>query len=70
MQRDTLLEGPDMVIGTPGRLVEFLKEGHLQLDACQAVVMDEVDVLLSDASLFHEQVGGPSRPLRHIDHQS
>ena len=68
MQRDTLLEGPDMVIGTPGRLVEFLREGHLQLDDCQAVVMDEVDVLLSDASLFHEQVLHVFTI--HTDHQS
>lgn len=45
-----------MVVGTPGRLCELMKAGELRLDQCQAVVMDEVDVLLGDASLFREQV--------------
>jgi ATP-dependent RNA helicase DDX18/HAS1 len=56
IHRDGLKEGPDVVVGTPGRLSELIKAQELRLDNCMAVVMDEVDVLLGEASLFQEQV--------------
>lgn len=54
-QRDRLREGVDIVIGTPGRLNMFVEEGELKLHSTQFVVLDEVDILLGDASLFAEQ---------------
>ena len=39
-------QGVDLLVATPGRLVEHLQEGHLSLDRCRALVLDEVDVLL------------------------
>lgn len=43
------------MVGTPGRLSELLKAGDLLLDQCQAVVLDEVDILLGDTGMFQEQ---------------
>ena len=45
-QREVLEAGVDVLVGTPGRLVELLQDGCLRLDFCRAVVCDEVDVLL------------------------
>ncbi|GAB4820362.1 hypothetical protein N2152v2_007408 [Parachlorella kessleri] len=71
-QREALEAGVDVLVATPGRLQELLappaeQEGSgavagpaLRLGACRAVVLDEVDVLLGDASAFAEQV----RPLQ------
>jgi ATP-dependent RNA helicase DeaD len=38
--------GVDVVVGTPGRLVDHLSRGALQLEAVQAVVLDEADEML------------------------
>ncbi|KAK9811880.1 hypothetical protein WJX72_011720 [[Myrmecia] bisecta] len=59
-QKEALEEGPDLVVATPGRLIEHLKEGNLALDLCKAIVMDEVDILLGDTTSFAEQI----QPLR------
>lgn len=42
-QRDTLAAGVDLLIGTPGRLIDYLKQGVYDLKACQVVVLDEAD---------------------------
>ncbi len=47
-QRERLTEGVDLVIATPGRLMELIKGGHMDLKACQTLVLDEVDVLLGE----------------------
>ena len=46
----------DILVGTPGRLAEFIHDGELSLEASKYIVLDEVDVLLGDATLFTEQV--------------
>jgi len=61
-QRDTLDQGVDIAIGTPGRLNELVSAGHLSLEKCSAIVCDEVDVLLGPASTFAEQIA----PLKEI----
>ena len=55
-QREALQGGPDIVIGTPGRLSELMQAGSLRMECCQALVLDEVDILTGEASLFREQV--------------
>ena len=55
-QKEALDEGVDLVIATPGRLGEHIKAGTLKLHHCQAVVLDEADVLLGDAYAFSQQV--------------
>ena len=55
-QKDALEQGVDLAIGTPGRLRELVMNGSLNLDNCNAIVCDEVDVLLGPTSTFAEQV--------------
>ena len=54
-QREALDEGVDLVVATPGRLAEHIKASSLKLAQCQAVVLDEADVLLGDAFAFAQQ---------------
>ncbi|MCJ8170177.1 DEAD/DEAH box helicase [Atopomonas sediminilitoris] len=41
-----LRKNPDVVIGTPGRLLEHLEAGNLPLDNIQVLVLDEADRML------------------------
>ena len=43
MQRDALKEGVDIVIGTPGRLIDYLKQKVYTLKSVEALVIDEAD---------------------------
>ncbi len=42
-QRQTLDKGVDIIIGTCGRLIDYLKQGVYKLDKIEAVVLDEAD---------------------------
>ena len=42
-QRRTLEEGVDILIGTPGRTIDYFKQGVFSLKATQVMVMDEAD---------------------------
>ncbi|MBK1641374.1 DEAD/DEAH box helicase [Chromatium okenii] len=42
-QRDELAAGVDLLIGTPGRLIDYLKQKIFDLQAIEAVVLDEAD---------------------------
>jgi len=42
-QRETLEKGVDILIGTCGRLIDYLKQGVYQLNNIEAVVLDEAD---------------------------
>jgi ATP-dependent RNA helicase DDX18/HAS1 len=59
-QTQTLKEGVDVVVGTPGRVSHLVEVGKLEVNDLEAVVMDECDVLLGDSFEFAEQVA----PLR------
>ncbi|MBM3259298.1 MAG: DEAD/DEAH box helicase [Candidatus Sericytochromatia bacterium] len=41
-----LRSGAELVVGTPGRLVDHLERGSLDLSGCVAVVLDEADEML------------------------
>ncbi len=45
-QIDRLQKGADIVIGTPGRILDHLGRGTLQLDKLEIVVLDEADRML------------------------
>ncbi|VBB45149.1 ATP-dependent RNA helicase RhlB [uncultured Desulfatiglans sp.] len=45
-QAQTLKAGVDIVICTPGRLIDYMKQGIFKPDAIQIVVVDEADRLL------------------------
>lgn len=42
-QRRDLQEGVDVLIGTPGRIIDYLKQGIYSFDGLQVVVLDEAD---------------------------
>jgi len=41
-----LQRGPQIVIGTPGRVLHMIEKGYLDLKNLQAIVLDEADVML------------------------
>ncbi len=51
-QAATILQGVDIVVGTPGRLVDLAANGSLQLKNIKRVVIDEVDETLSEGFQF------------------
>ncbi|MBT8127649.1 MAG: ATP-dependent RNA helicase RhlB [Gammaproteobacteria bacterium] len=42
-QREELAAGVDLLIGTPGRIIDYFKQHVFDLKACQVVVLDEAD---------------------------
>ena len=45
-QFNALKRGPQVVVGTPGRIIDHLERGTLQLDGIRTVVLDEADEML------------------------
>src|SRR6476469_1931049 len=45
-QIDALRAGADVVVGTPGRLLDLAQQGHLQLGGIAVLVRDEADEML------------------------
>ena len=45
-QADSLAHGAHVVVGTPGRLIDHLERGGLQLQALRTLVLDEADRML------------------------
>ena len=45
-QRDGLEQGVDIVVATPGRLLDFMGDGTVSLDAIEVLILDEVDRML------------------------
>ncbi len=46
-QKNRLARGVDVVVGTPGRLLDLLKQKALDLSSARTVVLDEADEMLS-----------------------
>jgi ATP-dependent RNA helicase DeaD len=47
MQTKHLRSGVDVVVGTPGRIMEHLQKGTLKLDTIEYFVLDEADEMLN-----------------------
>src|SRR6476469_606589 len=45
-QIEALRNGVEIVVGTPGRLIDLAKQGHLDLSHVKSVVLDEADEML------------------------
>jgi superfamily II DNA/RNA helicase len=45
-QIDALKKGVDVVVGTPGRLLDLAQQGHLRLESARILVLDEADEML------------------------
>lgn len=46
-QLKAIRQGVDIVVGTPGRMLDFIRQGTIKLDQVQMVVLDEADEMLS-----------------------
>jgi len=42
-QRETIEKGIDILVGTPGRIIDYFKQGVFALDALEVIVLDEAD---------------------------
>lgn len=42
-----LSRGADIIVGTPGRLIDFMKNGHIKLRGLQCICLDEADEMLN-----------------------
>lgn len=42
-QRTTIESGVDVLIGTPGRIIDYFKQGVFALDALEVIILDEAD---------------------------
>ena len=42
-QRKTIEEGIDILIGTPGRIIDYFKQGVFKLDQVEVAILDEAD---------------------------
>ena len=42
-QRDIFEAGVDILVGTPGRIIDFFKQGIFKLNAVEVVILDEAD---------------------------
>src|SRR5689334_12278412 len=46
IQRETLRKGVDILVATPGRLLDLMDQGEVRLDRIQYLVLDEADRML------------------------
>jgi ATP-dependent RNA helicase DeaD len=46
-QLSALNRGPQVIVGTPGRIIDHLERGTLQLQGIRTVVLDEADEMLA-----------------------
>lgn len=42
-QRNTIANGVDLLVGTPGRIIDYFKQGVFKLDQVQVAILDEAD---------------------------
>jgi len=52
-QVDALLRGLDILVATPGRLIDLMNQGHVRLDRLEVFVLDEADRML-DMGFIHD----------------
>ena len=45
-QRDSLADPVDILVGTPGRILDYMQSGHLDLSRVETLVIDEADRML------------------------
>ncbi len=64
-QLSALAQGVDIVVGTPGRILDHARRGTLKLGGIKCAVLDEADEMLSAG--FYEDVRAILKAIRDID---
>lgn len=64
IEENSLVEAPELLVGTPGRLADHIRRGNLQLDSIQTLVLDEFDKSLEEG--FEEEMAFITKSLRHL----
>ena len=64
-QRKTLEDGVDVIIATPGRLIDFVKQRAIELGSVEVMIMDEADRMfdlgfIKDIRFLLRRMPGPS----------
>jgi len=67
-QKSAILSGVDILVGTPGRLLDYQKQGVFNLKQVQVVVLDEADRMfdlgfIKDVRYFLRRIPKPSQRL-------
>jgi len=66
-QIDKLKAKPQVVVGSPGRMVELIERGKLKTAHLRAIVIDEADRLLDEDNLnWIQQIVGAAPPTRQL----
>jgi len=70
-QREHLEKGVDILIGTPGRLIDYFKQRVFNLKALQAVILDEADRMfdlgfISDIRYLFRRMPNPEQRLNML----
>ena len=66
-QIEKLKSKPQVVVGSPGRMVELIERGKLKTTHLRAIVMDEADRLLQDENLkWIQKIIGLAPPARQL----
>ncbi len=66
-QIEKLKSKPQMVVGSPGRIIELIERGKLKTAHLRAIVVDEADRLLQDESLtWIQKIVGLAPPGRQL----
>ncbi len=66
-EENSLLEYPDIVIGTPGRIVDHIRRRNLDLRQCPMIVIDEFDKCLEFG--FSEEMGFIAENMHKLSHR-
>ncbi len=67
VEENSLNEYPDVVIGTPGRIVDHIHRRNIDLRQCPMIVIDEFDKCLEFG--FSEEMGFISEGMRKLSHR-
>ena len=59
-QREALAKGADVIVATPGRLLDFMQQGEIRFSDLEVLVLDEVDRMLDMGSVSYTHLTLPT----------
>ena len=64
-QIEKLKMGCDIIVGTPGRIIDMIERGHLKVDKINTIILDEADKMLDMG--FEESITDIYKKITEID---